>query len=86
MLAVCTHLTLPTEYCQVRENIGGYVCQWLYTGVGGADKVIKLWEIDTQLCIQDYRGHSDVVRDVKVISSELFLSASNDWYAANNNG
>lgn len=46
---------------------------------GGADRVIKLWEVDTKLCLQEYVGHSDVVRDVKVTSSETFLSASNDW-------
>ena len=45
--------------------------------------MIKLWEIDTQLCVQEYQGHSDVVRDVKVISSDLFLSAANDWYINN---
>ena len=48
---------------------------------GGADKTIKLWDVETCLCVQEYRGHSDAVRDVKVISAELFLSASNDWYA-----
>ena len=33
--------------------------------------------------MQEYQGHSDVVRDVKVISSDLFLSAANDWYNTN---
>ena len=46
---------------------------------GGADRSIKLWELDTKLCLQEYRGHSDVVRDVKVASSDIFLSAANDW-------
>ena len=32
------------------------------------------------MCVQEYRGHTDVVRDVKVITSDVFLSASNDWY------
>eukprot|EP00731_Ephydatia_muelleri_P024286 Em0016g557a len=44
----------------------------------GADRSIKLWELDTKLCLQEYRGHSDVVRDVKVASSDIFLSAAND--------
>ncbi len=46
---------------------------------GGADRVVRLWEVDTKMCIQEYSGHGDVVRDVKVSSHELFLSASNDW-------
>jgi phospholipase A-2-activating protein len=45
---------------------------------GGADKMIKLWDISTSSCIQEYRGHGDVVRDVKVLSAEVFISASND--------
>ncbi|XP_064395188.1 phospholipase A-2-activating protein-like [Halichondria panicea] len=45
---------------------------------GGADRVVRLWEVDTKMCIQEYSGHGDVVRDVKVSSHELFLSASND--------
>ena len=47
--------------------------------VGGADRVIRLWELSNKLCVQEYHGHTDVVRCVCVISSELFLSASNDW-------
>ena len=46
---------------------------------GGADRIIRLWELDNSLCVQEYRGHGDVVRDVKVISADVFLSASNDW-------
>lgn len=46
---------------------------------GGADRVIKLWEIDSKLCVQEYHGHADVVRDVKVFSGEVFFSSSNDW-------
>ena len=40
---------------------------------------MKLWEVDTKLCVQQYTGHGDVVRDIKVTSSETFLSAANDW-------
>lgn len=50
---------------------------------GGADRVVKLWEVDTKLCVQQYAGHGDVVRDIKVTSSETFLSASNDWWVIN---
>ena len=46
---------------------------------GGADHIIRLWELDNSLCVQEYRGHGDVVRDVKVINTDVFLSASNDW-------
>ena len=46
---------------------------------GGADRSIRLWEVDTRLCLQEYRGHSDVVRDIKLASSEVFFSAANDW-------
>ena len=46
---------------------------------GGADCIIRLWELDNSLCVQEYRGHGDVVRDVKVINTDVFLSASNDW-------
>ena len=35
---------------------------------GGADRIIRLWELDNSLCVQEYRGHGDVVRDVKVIT------------------
>ncbi|XP_019853296.1 PREDICTED: phospholipase A-2-activating protein-like [Amphimedon queenslandica] len=58
---------------------------------GGADKLIRLWSIDSSSssatptssspscsCVCEYRGHSDVVRDVKVLSCDQFLSASND--------
>ena len=48
---------------------------------GGADRTVKLWEVDTKLCVQEYVGHGDVVRDIKVTSSETFLSAANDWWA-----
>ncbi len=41
--------------------------------------MVRLWEVDTKMCIQEYSGHGDVVRDVKVSSPEVFLSASNDW-------
>ena len=41
--------------------------------------MVRLWEVDTRMCVQEYRGHADVVRDVKVTSLEGFLSASNDW-------
>ena len=47
--------------------------------VGGADKTIRLWEVDSKLCKQEYRGHTDVVRDVKVASPDTFYSAANDW-------
>ena len=47
--------------------------------IGGADRTVKLWEVETKLCVQQYAGHSDVVRDIKVTSSETFLSAANDW-------
>ena len=51
----------------------------VYTSTGGADRSVKLWELDTKLCLHEYRGHSDVVRDVKVASGDIFLSAANDW-------
>ena len=46
---------------------------------GGADRTVCLWEVESGLCVQEYRGHADVVRDVKVMTPELFISASNDW-------
>ena len=54
------------------------MCVWCI--VGGADKQVKLWEVDTKLCVQEYRGHSDVVRDIKIASADIFLSAANDWW------
>ena len=48
--------------------------------LGGADRIIRLWELESKLCVQEYRGHSNVVRDVKIISAEIFLSVSNDWF------
>ncbi len=50
-----------------------------YGVVGGADKLVKLWELDSKMCVQEYRGHTDVVRDVKVATPDTFYSASNDW-------
>ncbi len=47
--------------------------------VGGADRAVRLWELETKVCVQEYRGHADVVRDVKVTSRDTFLSAANDW-------
>ena len=29
---------------------------------GGADHIIRLWELDNSLCVQEYRGHGDLVR------------------------
>ena len=46
--------------------------------LGGADKLIKLWQLSSLSCVQEYRGHHDVVRDIKVLSPEQFLSAAND--------
>ncbi|XP_065917217.1 phospholipase A-2-activating protein-like [Dysidea avara] len=45
---------------------------------GGADKLIKLWQLSSLSCVQEYRGHEDVVRDLKVFSSEQFVSIAND--------
>lgn len=41
-----------------------------------ADKLIKLWKAG--LCTHTLSGHTDAVRALAVISSEQFLSASND--------
>ena len=32
-----------------------------------------------KLCVQEYKGHTDVVRDIKIASSDTFFSAANDW-------
>ena len=45
---------------------------------GGADKRVKLWEIDSGACLQEYAGHNDVVRDIKIVSRQIFVSAAND--------
>ena len=45
---------------------------------GGADRKVKLWEVDSGVCVQEYSGHSDVVRDIKVVSYQIFISAAND--------
>lgn len=45
---------------------------------GGADQLIKLWQVSSLSCVQEYHGHQDVVRDIKVLSPEQFLSAAND--------
>ena len=49
-----------------------------YTYIGGADRLIKLWQLSSLSCVQEYHGHQDVVRDIKVISPEQFLSVAND--------
>ena len=53
----------------------------LYTQVGimvtaSADKLIKLWKAGVNT--HTLAGHTDAVRSLAVISSEEFLSASND--------
>ena len=73
VLGFSTHAWAHIKYLSACENLLPLV-------TGGADRLIKLWEVDTKLCLQEYVGHSDVVRDVKVTSSETFLSASNDWW------
>jgi phospholipase A-2-activating protein len=46
---------------------------------GGADHRVKLWEVDTSgVCLQEYAGHNDVVRDIKIVSRQTFISAAND--------
>ena len=57
---------------------------WSLPQTGGADRTVKLWEVDTKLCVQQYTSHGDVVRDIKVTSSEIFLSAANDWWVTAN--
>ena len=47
-------------------------------GAGGADRKVKLWEVDSGVCLQEYSGHNDVVRDIKVVSHQVFISAAND--------
>ena len=39
---------------------------------------MKLWEVDSGVCLQEYCGHNDVVRDIKVVSHQVFISAAND--------
>ena len=39
---------------------------------------MKLWEVDSGVCVQEYSGHGDVVRDIKVVSHQIFISAAND--------
>ena len=52
----------------------------IYLCVGGADRRVKLWEVDSGACLQEYAGHNDVVRDVRVVSQQSFISAANDRY------
>ena len=68
------HCLLHVEFCCVDTFL---IQVFLFSG--GADRIIRLWELDNSLCVQEYRGHGDVVRDVKVINVDVFLSASNDW-------
>ncbi|KAK2722420.1 phospholipase A-2-activating protein-like [Artemia franciscana] len=48
----------------------------MYVLTGSADKKIFLWKKDC--CVQKYEGHTDAVRSLLVLSSNEFLSASND--------
>ncbi len=46
---------------------------------GSADKTLKLWKYEPKVeCIQTFKGHTDCVRGVVVISLTNFLSCSND--------
>ncbi|KAK5986865.1 hypothetical protein GCK32_003878 [Trichostrongylus colubriformis] len=47
-----------------------------YYLTGSADKTIKLWRDDNE--IRTYKGHTDVVRALLVVSVDRFLSAGND--------
>ena len=41
--------------------------------------MIRVWEVDNKLCVQEYSGHTDVVRDIEVATKDTFFSAANDW-------
>ena len=49
-----------------------------HIAAGGADCKVKLWEVDSGVCLQEYAGHNDVVRDIKIVSHQVFISAAND--------
>ena len=38
---------------------------WLIILNRWRDRTVKLWEVDTKLCVQQYTGRGDVVRDIK---------------------
>ena len=61
--------------CYARHN-HSFIIKCLYSQVE-LIIIIRLWGLDNGLCVQEYRGH--VVRDVKVVNADVFLSASNDW-------
>ena len=49
----------------------------IFRGCGQDDQTVG--SRHTKLCIQEYRGHTEVVRDVKIATKDTFFSAANDW-------
>ena len=46
---------------------------------GSADKTLKLWNLEPKVeCITTFKGHTDCIRSIAIISDTQFLSASND--------
>ena len=67
--------------------MGGIEGKFFLTG--GADQLIKLWCWDSKpsvKCIKEFAGHTGTVRDIKVCSSSMFLSASNDQCVVDSEG
>ena len=80
VVCTCTCTFICLCLCAyIHTNTNAQTLTHTHTYTGGADRVIRLWEVDSKICVQEYHGHADVVRDVKVVSGDMFLSSANDW-------
>ncbi|MFS7938120.1 putative transcription factor WD40-like family [Helianthus anomalus] len=60
-------------YCAIFDRLGRYVI------TGSDDRLVKIWSMETALCLASCRGHDGDITDLAVSFNNLFVaSASND--------
>ncbi|XP_047254619.1 PH-interacting protein isoform X2 [Capsicum annuum] len=61
-------------YCAIFDRLGRYVI------TGSDDRLVKVWSMETGLCLASCRGHEGDITDLAVSSNNaLVASASNDY-------
>ena len=49
---------------------------------GGADAVVRVWDLRSELPVRELKGHTKAVLDVRVSSDGLLLATASDDHAA----
>lgn len=61
-------------YCAIFDQSGRYVI------TGSDDRLVKIWSMETALCLSSCRGHEGDITDLAVSSNNILVaSASNDY-------